>query len=241
MKNDNFLNKKSNKLFKRTGVIVSAMLVGVLILSGCQNTTTSNKETSQQVQEDVNESDVETVDMSNWKVPVDYTNGELLSGVHHADIVIKDVGTITVELDADIAPISVTNFMYLAQCGFYKNLTFHRIIDGFMMQGGMPNALSQSVTPIKGEFMANGVENNISHVRGTISMARSQVNNSATSQFFIVHQDSLWLDGQYAGFGHVTSGIEYVDTVCNNTPVIDDNGSVAPDNQPIIEDVIVID
>lgn len=184
---------------------------------------------------------MEAVDMTGWKVPVDFANGELLSGTHHIEIVLKDYGTIAVELDANVAPISVTNFMYLAQQGFYKNLTFHRIMDGFMMQGGAPSATSKNVNTIKGEFKSNGVANDISHVRGTISMARAKANDSASSQFFIVHQDSTFLDGQYAGFGHVTAGMEIVDQICGNKGVQGENGAVEPENQPIIEDIIVID
>lgn len=118
------------------------------------------------------------------------------------EIQVKNYGTIKVELDGDTAPITVANFLKLAQNGFYDGLTFHRIIDGFMIQGGDPkgNGTGGSDETIKGEFSGNGVENNISHVRGTISMARSQDMDSASSQFFIVQSDSTYLDGQYAGF-----------------------------------------
>ena len=143
-------------------------------------------------------------------------NANLLSGKHTAEIVVKDYGTIKLELDADTAPITVTNFVNLANDGFYNGLTFHRIIDGFMIQGGDPlgNGTGGSDTNIKGEFEQNGVENDISHVRGVISMARSQDNNSASSQFFIVQADSTYLDGQYAAFGHVTEGMEVIDAIC---------------------------
>ena len=135
---------------------------------------------------------------------------ELLTGLHHVTIDVQDYGTITLELDADEAPISVTNFVNLAKEGFYDGLTFHRIISGFMIQGGDPkgNGTGGSDTTIKGEFSENGVENNISHVRGAISMARANDPDSASSQFFIVHEDSTFLDGQYAAFGHVTDGMD---------------------------------
>ncbi len=164
-------------------------------------------------------------------------------GIHHAEIDIKDYGVITVELDGDTAPITVQNFMDLANSGFYDNLTFHRIISGFMIQGGDPNGngTGGSDTNIKGEFSGNGVENDISHVRGVISMARSQANDSASSQFFIMHQDGTYLDGQYAAFGHVTSGIEIVDQICANTAVTDDNGTVEAANQPVINSIKIID
>lgn len=164
-------------------------------------------------------------------------------GLHHAEIDIENYGTITLELDADTAPISVENFCTLAKDGFYDGLTFHRIISGFMIQGGDPNGDGSggADATIKGEFSANGVENNISHVRGTVSMARSNELNSASSQFFIVHEDSLFLDGQYAAFGHVTSGMEVVDAICADTPVEDDNGTVSWWNQPKITAIRILD
>ena len=136
-------------------------------------------------------------------------------GTHHAEITVKDMGVITVELDGDTAPITVQNFIDLANEGFYDGLTFHRIIDGFMIQGGDPShdGTGGSDETIKGEFSQKGVENNISHRRGVISMARSSEMDSASSQFFIVQADSTYLDGQYAAFGHVTSGMEVVDEI----------------------------
>ena len=158
-----------------------------------------------------------------------------------AVITIRDHGTIEVELDRSAAPITVDNFVKLAREGFYDGLTFHRIIDGFMMQGGDPEGTGRggSDEKIQGEFRQNGIENPISHTRGTISMARAQSKNSASSQFFIVHEDSTFLDGAYAGFGHVTDGMEVVDAICANTPVEDDNGTVLPENQPVIESVTI--
>lgn len=170
-------------------------------------------------------------------------NEELLSGLHHVEIDVENYGTIALELDADTAPVSVTNFVNLAKDGFYDGLTFHRIISGFMVQGGDPlgNGTGGSEKTIKGEFADNGVENNISHVRGVISMARSNDPDSASSQFFIVHEDSTFLDGQYAAFGHVTEGIEIVDSLCADTPVQDNNGTVASKDQPVITSITVID
>ena len=169
------------------------------------------------------------------------SNGDdkMLSGKINAEINIKDYGVIKLELDADSAPITVTNFVNLVNDKFYDGLTFHRIIDGFMIQGGDPlgNGTGGSEKTIKGEFKNNGVENNISHTRGTISMARSQANDSASSQFFIVQSDSTFLDGSYAGFGHVTSGMEIVDKICKDTKTEDDNGTVKKENQPVIESI----
>ena len=160
-----------------------------------------------------------------------------LTGIHHADISIRDYGDIKVELDADTAPITVTNFVKLAQEGFYDGLTFHRIMDGFMIQGGDPNGdgTGGSKENIKGEFSNNGVDNDISHTRGTISMARASDPDSASSQFFIVQADSTFLDGDYAGFGHVTEGMDIVDKICEDAKPTDDNGTIPSDQQPVIE------
>lgn len=165
------------------------------------------------------------------------------ANLHHVEIKVKDYGTIKVELDEDEAPITVENFVKLAGEGFYDGLTFHRIIDGFMIQGGDPlgNGTGGSDDSIKGEFSSNRVENNISHVRGTISMARSQAKDSASSQFFIVQKDSPHLDGDYAGFGSVTEGMEIVDQICKDVQVEDSNGTVLAENQPVIETITVID
>ncbi|MFQ6805168.1 MAG: peptidylprolyl isomerase [Lachnospiraceae bacterium] len=171
------------------------------------------------------------------------SDGELLSGIHHAEIQVEDYGTIKVELDADTAPITVTNFVNLANEGFYDGLTFHRIISGFMIQGGDPNGdgTGGSEETITGEFSSNGVENDISHERGVISMARAQDPDSASSQFFIMHQDTTSLDGEYAAFGHVTEGMEVVDAICEDTPVQDGNGTVLPEDQPVITSIEVTD
>ena len=164
-------------------------------------------------------------------------------GTHHAEIEIQDYGTITVELDGDAAPITVQNFMDLANAGFYDGLTFHRIISGFMMQGGDPNGngTGGSENTIKGEFSANGVENTLSHTRGAISMARSQNPDSASSQFFICHADSTFLDGQYACFGYVTDGMDVVDAVCEAAQPTDDNGTISADQQPVITAIRITD
>ena len=166
-----------------------------------------------------------------------------LTGIHHADISIRDYGDIAVELDADTAPITVTNFVKLAQEGFYDGLTFWRIMDGFMMQGGDPkgNGTGGSGETIKGEFSSNGVKNDISHVRGTISMARSSDPDSASSQFFIVQSDSTYLDGQYAAFGHVTEGMDIVDQICKDAKPTDNNGTISADEQPVMTSVTIID
>lgn len=164
-------------------------------------------------------------------------------GIHHAEIDIEGYGTVSLELDGDTAPITVQNFMDLANSGFYDGLTFHRIIDGFMIQGGDPNGngTGGSDKNIAGEFAANGYENNIEHVKGVISMARSQDPDSASSQFFIMVADAPHLDGQYAAFGHVTSGQEIVDQIAADAQPLDNNGTIAPEDQPVITAIRIID
>ena len=158
------------------------------------------------------------------------------SGMHHATIEVEGFGTIKLELNATNTPITVSNFAQLANDGFYDGLTFHRIIEGFMIQGGDPlgNGTGGSERPIKGEFIENGITNAIQHKRGVISMARSADNASASSQFFIMHQDAEHLDGSYAAFGKVTEGMDVVDAIATTTPVQDGNGTVAPQDQPKI-------
>mgnify|MGYP005843124219 CR=1 FL=1 len=170
-------------------------------------------------------------------------SAEGMTGKHHVIIHMKDRGDISVELDGDSAPITVKNFLDLAGEGFYDGLTFHRIINGFMMQGGDPEGTGRggSEKEIKGEFSSNGVDNPLTHTRGAISMARSPEKDSASSQFFIVHQDSPHLDGDYAVFGYVTEGMDIVDDICENTPVLDNNGTVANEDKPIIESIEVVD
>ena len=158
---------------------------------------------------------------------------------YYADIDIADYGVITVQLDQTVAPVTCANFVELAENGFYDGLTFHRIIKDFMMQGGDPagNGTGGSENNIVGEFDSNGHENGLSHTRGVISMARSQAPNSASSQFFICHADSDFLDGDYAAFGIVTEGLDVVDAVCENAEPTDNNGTIPAENQPVITSV----
>lgn len=168
---------------------------------------------------------------------------DLLSGKHYVEMTVKDYGQIKLELDADTAPITVTNFINLVNDKFYDGLTFHRIIKGFMIQGGDPEGtgFGGSSKTIKGEFSKNGIKNDIKHLRGVISMARSGNSyDSASSQFFIMHDDNEELDGLYAAFGKVISGMEVVDKLAN-VKVEDDNGTVLKENQPVIESIRVIE
>ena len=220
--------------------IVSILLVSVMImtLAAC------GKDGSGQGKDDSLASGDVTDGESGGSESGSQAGGEIdPAGKHHVEITVKDYGTISVELDGDAAPITVANFLKLAGEGFYDGLTYHRIISGFMIQGGDPlgNGTGGSDEKILGEFSANGVENNLSHTRGAISMARSQMLDSASSQFFIVHEDSTFLDGQYACFGYVTEGIEVVDAICDAVPVTDKEGTVLKENQPVIESIKVID
>lgn len=236
------------KKFSLVKALVVVLTCG-LLLCGCggsEGKTSSGKETSsvQTTSKEENNSQTEAdgnKDASQQES--DDAEGEYLSGKYTVDIVMKDKGTIRVELDADVAPITVTNFVKLVKEGFYDGLTLHRIMDGFMMQGGDPTGtgMGGSDEKIKGEFAANGVQNDLSHTRGAISMARSQKNDSASSQFFIVHEDSTFLDGQYACFGYVTEGMEIVDEICENAIVEDNNGTVLPENQPVIESITLVE
>ena len=158
-----------------------------------------------------------------------------------AKIEVEDYGTITLKLEGKKAPITVQNFVDLAKSGFYDGLTFHRIIKGFMIQGGDPNGngTGGSDKTIKGEFKDNGVKNNIKHKRDVISMARSSDYDSASSQFFIMQEDNDSLDGQYAAFGHVTKGMKIVDQICEDADPMDDNGTIAESKQPVIKTIKV--
>ncbi|MBO4390339.1 MAG: peptidylprolyl isomerase [Lachnospiraceae bacterium] len=159
------------------------------------------------------------------------------------EIEVQDYGTIKLDLYADVAPVTVANFCKLAKEGFYDGLTFHRVINNFMIQGGDPqgNGLGGSDENIVGEFQVNGHPNPLLHNRGTISMARAKDYNSASSQFFICQKDSHHLDGSYAAFGVVTEGMDVVDTICMTTPVRDSNGTVPRSSQPVITKITVVE
>ena len=210
---------------KKTIYILFVISITLLGIVGCKK----NADIGGNIEEKPKDATENTADNENFK------------GTHQIEINIKDYGTIYLELDEESAPITVNNFVNLAEANFYDGLTFHRIISGFMIQGGDPfgNGTGGSEEKIKGEFAKNGVENNLSHKRGAISMARSDDLNSASSQFFIVHEDSTFLDGDYAVFGYVTKGMDIVDKICSDTPVQDRNGTVLPENQPAIESIKV--
>lgn len=226
--------------------VIITILVVILLIAGMvgyalynnQKTKKPNNNENKTENTVVSEKEENTVSEENKEEDKVYSKGK-----HHAKMVIKDYGTIALELDADVAPITVENFAQLVNEGFYNGLTFHRIISGFMIQGGDPNGngTGGSDENIKGEFAQNGVKNTLSHTRGVISMARSMAYNSASSQFFIMHKDYTGLDGAYAAFGKVTSGIEIVDKICEDVKIEDDNGTVLKENQPVIEKIEMID
>ena len=237
---------------KRLLSLILSLLM-VFVFAGCGNktdTTTTNGDNNTNTNSNKDVVDIAPEDVEDSYIAV---------------IKVKTLGEITLELDGKTAPITVANFVSLAKSGFYDGLTFHRIIEDFMIQGGDPEGtgMAGSDKNIKGEFSANGVDNGISHKRGVISMARSgsayeqyiamgytladlpeeaenDINrafNSASSQFFIMHQDAPHLDGNYAAFGRVISGMEIVDILATTTPVTDSNGTVIAENQPVIESI----
>ena len=207
----------------RKAVFLAVMLVMILTLCACGKTQTA--QSTQPAAESA-------------KAAV-----EPFTKVRHAEITVKDYGTIKLELDEGTAPITVENFIKLAKDGFYDGLTFHRIMDGFMIQGGDPlgNGTGGSKDKIKGEFTSNGVNNQISHVKGVISMARANDPNSASSQFFITVADSTFLDGSYAAFGRVTEGQDVADRIAKDAKPVDNNGTIPASAQPVIEKIIITD
>lgn len=155
------------------------------------------------------------------------------------EINVENYGKIKLELDYVNAPNTAANFVELARAGFYNGLTFHRVIKGFMIQGGDPkgNGTGGPGYSIKGEFRINGFKNDLSHSRGVISMARAYDKDSAGSQFFIMHKDGDFLDGQYAAFGKVIEGIEVVDKIANTKTSPNDR----PLERVVISSIEVID
>lgn len=222
--------KKINKDIIAICILVVVLCVGILVWKitdkSSQSTTSGDGQNSTIYSTD---SSVQGVDMLDASL------------TYYADIAIKNYGTITIKLEQDDAPITCANFVKLANDKFYDGLTFHRIIERFMMQGGDPNGNGTGGSPnnIVGEFASNGYNNQLSHTRGAISMARSGDPNSASSQFFIVHEDSTYLDGDYAVFGYVTEGIDVVDKVCQEAKAIDNNGTILSTNQPIITSISI--
>lgn len=216
---------------KKLAGLLAAGILAVSLLAGCageeKKEENADQQKTQESQQENKEQDAREADAEKTKV----------------EIKVKDYGTILVELDKEHAPLTVESFLKLTEQGFYNGLTFHRIMDGFMIQGGDPlgTGMGGAEETVKGEFAKNGVDNPLSHTRGAISMARSQAYDSASSQFFIVQSDSTYLDGQYAAFGYVTEGMEVVDKICEEVTGQDENGVVPKENQPVIEEISVVD
>lgn len=214
-------------------LLTLCLVFSLVFLVSCNKSNVSNSTSKETVKETVNETTTKANNNNQTKG----------NNVVNVEISVKDYGKIKLAIYKDVAPITAENFINLVKSGFYDGLTFHRIMKGFMIQGGDPlgDGTGGSDEHIKGEFAANGVQNNLSHKRGVISMARSNHPDSASSQFFIMHEDGYFLDGKYAAFGEVTSGIETVDSICDEVRPIDDNGTVPKENQPVIEYIKVID
>ena len=210
--------------------LIFALGALIFLMAGCAGPGVAPEPTPEPASEPTPEPELEPTPEPDTGPP------DIITGT----IEMEDGGVITFELYPDIAPQSVCNFVSLVRQGYYDGLKFHRIISGFMIQGGCPlgTGTGDPGYSILGEFEENGIENNLSHNRGVISMARSQSFNSAGSQFFICHGDPQFLDGSYAGFGKVTSGMDVVDRLAE-TPVTDGNGSVAPADMPVIKSITI--
>lgn len=214
---------------KKQSFMMIVAVVLCLIMAGCGGVKTSNTSSETSNAEMQNIDGEETSDTVTIETDI------------CAEIEIEGYGTISVALDKISAPVTVENFVNLAESGFYDGLTFHRIMKDFMMQGGDPNGngTGGSEKTIVGEFQENGYDNPLSHIRGAISMARAMDYDSARSQFFIVHKDSTFLDGSYAVFGYVTEGMEIVDQICEEAMPTDNNGSILPEEQPVIKTITI--
>lgn len=213
-------------------IVIMALLVVAAVLLLNKPTASSQAQTTDPASTPTPTSTTETYTPPALEDDVTYT----------AKIDIQDYGTVTVKLDQSAAPITCANFVELAESGFYDGLTFHRIIEGSMMQGGDPEGTGYggSEHNIVGEFSSNGYDNPLSHTRGAISMARSNDPNSASSQFFIVQQDATFWDGDYAVFGYVTDGMDVVDAVCEAAQPTDGNGTIPADQQPVITSITIL-
>lgn len=174
---------------------------------------------------------------------VPYEKKEKLYGTHTAIMTVKDFGEVKLELYGDIAPVTVANFVRLINEDFYDGLTFHRAIEGYMLQGGDPNGdgTGNTAPRIYGEFINNGFENKLSHTKGVLSMARSRDYNSASCQFFIMVGDETRLDGDYAAFGKVVEGMDIIESVMASIKTNDSDGLISPEKQPVIEKIEMVE
>lgn len=234
--------KKEQKIIMIVAAVLAVALIAVMVIVLARSdwsftsTTSGSNTSSNHVHDDNCSHSTQTVTRSNGG---DGATLETAKATHYVTIEIENYGTLKGELYGNTTPYAVEQFVSLAQSGFYDGLTFHRIIEGFMMQGGAPNADSPDVEEIQGEFAENGIENNLLHEPGVLSMARTSVPDSATSQFFIMHEKYPSLDGKYAAFGRITEGLDIVDKICTEAEDIDGNGGVAKEKQPVIKTITV--
>ena len=212
----------------KTAKIMTAFLLASL-LAGCAQKTQTTSQTDGASEKPQETAKAETQD--------------LIEETVYVEMEVENYGTILLELDGKAAPVTVTNFVNLVNDKFYDGITFHRIMDGFMIQGGDPTGTGYngSGTTITGEFAQNGYDNPISHTAGTISMARSGDPNSASSQFFICVADDQFLDGSYAAFGHVIEGMDVCLKIASDAKPVDDNGTIKPEEQPVIKYAKVVE
>lgn len=219
-----------NQMKVKTGAI---LLLSSMLFVACSNSTNATSSTQ-------SKADLESTTTQTTQAKADHS--EPGQTKYEAVIKMKDYDQpIVFTMDEGIAPETVENFVKLAQSGFYDGLTMHRIMEGFMIQGGDPTGTGTGGSShlITGEFAANGFDNSLKHVRGTVSMARSNDPDSASSQFFIMQADNESLDGNYAAFGTVTSGMEVVDQIAQKAEPTDNNGTIEADQQPVIESITV--
>lgn len=219
-----------NQMKVKTGAI---LLLSSMLFVACSNSTNATSSTQ-------SKADLESATTQATQAKADHS--EPGQTQYEAVIKMKDYDQpIVFTMDEGIAPETVENFVKLAQSGFYDGLTMHRIMEGFMIQGGDPTGTGTGGSShlITGEFAANGFDNSLKHVRGTVSMARSNDPDSASSQFFIMQADNESLDGNYAAFGTVTSGMEVVDQIAQKAEPTDNNGTIEADQQPVIESITV--
>ena len=218
--------------------LLICMTLALAMLTGCSTPASSNHTAGSPNEEPAPAEAVE--DNNNTEAVPQEANDNNVS----ADASASDENIIVITLYPDIAPITCENFENLVSEGFYNGLTFHRVVDDFMAQGGDPQGtgMGGSENKIKGEFSSNGVENTLSHKRGIVSMARSSDPDSASSQFFICYTDCSFLDGNYAAFGEVTQGMEVVDNFLNVTRVLGNDGAVSAPTTPItMQEVKMLD
>lgn len=221
----------------------AAVFVSAALFAACSNSSSSPTTSKADSSETTSQSESVSEDMASTEsVAKKADHSEPGQTQYEAVIKMKDYDTpIVFTMDEGIAPETVENFVQLAQSGFYDGLTLHRIMEGFMIQGGDPTGTGTggSSHQIYGEFSSNGFDNSLKHVRGTVSMARSNDPDSASSQFFIMQADNESLDGNYAAFGTVTSGMEVVDDIAQKAQPTDNNGTIEADQQPVIESITV--